>query len=261
MIVKFFFKKIYQESSEIGFSASSLAFSTLLSLVPFLVVTLAVFQNFGIFESIYPKVEGLIFESMKDATGVTITRYIRETISNVQFKTLGITGILLLLLSSLNLLKNIDVAFHRIWHIKMKKPFLKRTGLYWILLIATPFVLLGLSSIRNINLSQFVSHASEKQFLMFIYGTFVLWVLYVYIPEIKVSIISAAISASLAGASISFVQKSFLWAALKLFKQNKIYGSLATFPIFLIWLWVIWYIILSGVSLCAFLQQKIFKRP
>lgn len=258
---KFFFKKIHQESSEISFSASSLAFSTLLSLVPFLVVTLAVFQNFGIFETIYPKIESLIFESMKDATGITVTRYLRETISNVQVKTLSITGILFLIISSLNLLKNIDVAFHRIWHVKMKKPFLKRTGLYWILLIATPFVLLLLSSLRNIDIFQFAGQASEKQFLMFIYGTFILWVLYTYIPEIKVSVISAAISAGLASAAISVVQKSFLWAALKLFKQNKIYGSLATFPIFLIWLWVIWYIILSGVSLCAFLQQKIFKRP
>lgn len=258
---RFFFKKIQQESSEIGFSASSLAFSTLLSLVPFLVVTLSFFQNFGIFEGIYPKVEALIFESMKDATGITVTRYLRETISNVQFKTLGITGVLFLLISSLNLLKNIDVAFHRVWHVKMKKPFLKRTGMYWILLIATPFVLLLLSSLRNLDLSQFVSQASEKQFMMFIYGVFILWVLYTYIPEIKVSLISATIAACAASAGISVVQKSFLWVALKLFKQNKIYGSLATFPIFLIWLWVIWYIVLSGVSLCAFLQQKIFKRP
>ena len=258
---KFFFRKIYKESSEISFSASSLSFSTLLSLVPFLVVTLSVFQNFGIFGTIYPKIESLIFESMKEATGITVTRYLRETISNVQLKTLGITGILFLFFSSLNLLKNIDVAFHRIWHVEMKKPFLKRTGLYWILLIATPFVLLALSSLRTLDLSQFFSQASEKQFLMIIYGTFILWVLYVYIPEIKVSVIGAAISAALASAAISVVQKSFLWAALKIFKQNKIYGSLATFPIFLIWLWVIWYVILAGVSLCAFLQQKIFKRP
>jgi membrane protein len=258
---KFFFRKIHQESTEISFSASSLAFSSLLSIVPFLVVTLSMFQNFGIFETIYPKIEGLIFESMKDATGVTVTKYLRETISNVKFKTLGITGILLLVLSSLNLLKNIDVAFHRLWHVKMKKPFLKRTGLYWIILIATPFVLLIMSSLRNIDIFQFVGQSSEKQFLMFVYGMFILWVLYSYIPEIKVSIISAAISAGAASAAISVVQKSFLWAALALFKQNKIYGSLATFPIFLIWLWVIWYVILSGVSLCAFLQQKIFKRP
>ncbi len=258
---KFFLKKIHQESSEISFSASSLAFSTLLSLVPFLVVTLAVFQNFGIFETIYPKIESLIFESMKDATGITVTRYLRETIANVQYKTLSITGIIFLIFSSLNLLKNIDVAFHRIWHVKMKKPFLKRTGLYWIILIATPFVLLILSSLRNIDIFQFAGQTSDKKFLMFIYGTFILWILYTYIPEIKVSVLAAAISATLSSAAISVVQKSFLWAALKLFKQNKIYGSLATFPIFLIWLWVIWYIILSGVSLCAFLQQKIFKRP
>ncbi len=260
IMLKFFIKKLSEEFNEIRFSASSLAFSTLLSLIPFLIVTLSFFQSFGMFETIYPQVESLIFESMKEATGVTVTKYLKNTITNVHFSTLGWTGALFLVISSLGLLKNIDYAFNKIWHLKMKKSFWKRTGLYWTLLLSTPIVLLVLSTLKSIDYVNFLSHSSEKNFLFFIYGSFILWVLYTFIPQTKVNFICSLIAAVSASFCLSIVQKSFLWMAIRVFKQNKIYGSLVSFPIFLVWLLVIWYVILSGVSLCAFLQQKIFKR-
>jgi membrane protein len=261
-VVRFFFKKLADEFNEITFSAASLAYSTLFSLIPFLIVTLSFFQSFGVFDSMYPKIESLVFESMKEATGVTVTKYIRNTIANVQFKTVGWTGVIFLVISSISLLKSIDVAFHKLWHIKMKKSFWKRTGLYWTLLLGAPVVLLILSSLKSVDLFQLTSSGgkSGSDFLFFIYGSVILWVIYTFIPEIKVNFLCSAIAAVVASFCLAVVQDSFLWFALKLFKQNKIYGSLASFPIFLLWLLVIWYVILSGVSLCAFLQQKIFKR-
>lgn len=260
-MIKFFIKKLSEEFGEIRFSAASLAFSTLFSIIPFLVVTLSFFQSFGIFDSIYPQIEGLIFESMKEATGVTVTKYLKNTITNVHFNTIGWTGALLLVISSIGLLKNIDIAFHKVWHIKMKKSFWKRTGLYWTLLLSAPVVLLIFSTIKSADFFQLSgSNQPGNNFLFFIYGSMILWVMYTFIPEIKVNFICSAIAAVTASLSLAVVQNSFLWVAIRLFRHNKIYGSLATFPIFLLWLLVIWYVILSGVSLCAFLQQKIFKR-
>lgn len=260
-MLKFFFKKLLNESEEIRFSASSLAFSTLLSLVPFLIVILSFFQSFGVFDSIYPQIEGFIYETMKEATGITVTKYIKSTIGNVQISTLGVTGALLLLISSLGLLKNIDVAFHRVLHLKMRTPFLKRAGFYWTILLCAPILLLLITSLKSVELNQFFSQAADKKFLFFVGGVFILWIMYTFIPEIKMNFICSLISAGIASLFLSITQKSFLWASLKLFKQNKIYGSLASFPIFLVWLLVVWYIILAGLSFCAFLQHKIFKKP
>jgi membrane protein len=198
---------------------------------------------------------------MKDATGSTVTKYIRTTIGNVQFRTLGITGAIFLIITTIGLLQNIDVAFHRIWRIKMKTPFWKRTSLYWTILLAAPLMLILLSTLRSVDFSHLVSQTAGKQFLFFIYGVSILWVLYTFIPEIKVNYLCSFIAAISASFALSVVQKSFLWMAIILFKRNKIYGSLASFPIFLLWLLVIWYVILAGVSFCAFLQQKIFKIP
>ncbi len=84
--------------------------------------------------------------------------------------------------------------------------------------------------------------------------------LYKVIPDQKVKLLPALISAILASLALSAVQSSFLWFSLKLFKNNKIYGSLVSFPIFLVWLLVVWYVVLAGVAICAFLQQNVFKK-
>ncbi len=258
---KFFLKKLFEESAEVRFSASSLAFSTLLSLVPFLIVILTFFQSFGVFSDFYPQLESLIFNSLKEATGLTVSKYLRSTIGNFQFKTIGITGAIVLIVSSLSLLKNIDVAFHRILRLKMKTSFLKRTGFYWVILLCTPVMLWVITSLNAADTGQMFSQLGAKKFYFFIGGAFLLWVMYHFIPEIKMNYVATISSALLASLVLSLTQKSFLWLSVIIFRYNKIYGSLASFPIFLIWLMTVWYIILSGLSFCAFLQHKVMKRP
>lgn len=255
-----FLTKVGEEFGEIRFAAGSLAFSTLFALIPFLIVILAFFQAFGGLEQYYPQVENFLLSSLKEATGSTVTQYLKNTLNQVQAKTLGVTGLLFLLFSTIGLLRNIDVAFHKVWKIKIRKPFYSRMWLYSLILMSTPILLAAFIGLRSVDYLRVLSQSVEHQFLLSVWLTFFLWVLYTIIPDIKVSKIASLISSVAASAALSVIQGSFLWVSLKLFKQNKIYGSLASFPIFLLWLLVVWYVVLCGVSLCAFLQQKIFKR-
>lgn len=257
--LKNFFSKVGEEFSEIRFAASSLAFSTLFAMIPFLIVILAFFQAFGGLEQYYSQVENLLLSSLKEATGSTVTQYLKTTLNQVQAKTIGATGLFFLLFSTLGLFRNIDVAFHKIWKIKIRKPFYSRMWMYSLILMSTPILLAIFIGLRSVDYIQFISQSVEHQFLFSIWLTFFLWALYTIIPDTKVSKFAALISSVAASAALSAVQGSFLWVSLRLFKQNKIYGSLASFPIFLLWLLVVWYVVLCGVSLCAFLQQKIFK--
>jgi membrane protein len=259
--IKKFFLTLGEEFSDIRFAASSLAFSTLFALVPFLIVILAFFQAFGELEKLYPQVELFILTTLKTATGSTVTQYLKTTLSQVRAKTLGVTGLLFLFFSTFGLCRNIDIAFHKIWKIKIQKPFYSRMWLYSIFLICAPILLAIFIGLRSVNLINTVSQATEHKFLFSIWTALFLWALYSLIPSTKVNKIATLIPAVAVSIALSFVQGSFLWVSLKIFKQNKIYGSLASFPIFLLWLLVVWYILLCGVSLCAFLQQKIFKRP
>lgn len=260
LIKKIPLKKVFEEFAEIRLVASSLAYSSLLSIIPFLIIVLAGFQYIGGLEEFYPKIEALLFSYLKEATGATASKYIRGTLEQVDFRTLGISGGILLAWASIGLLRNIDYAINRLWKINITTALYKRLWLYTAILVAVPIGLalfIGMRSLFFINVG---IKSFEHQFLLSIWIWFFIFVLYKVIPRVKVNFVPALISSALTSLGLLVVQKSFLWISLKVFKQNKIYGSLASFPIFLIWLLVIWYVVLLGVVLCAFLQQNTFKR-
>lgn len=259
-MIEKFFTRLYEEINDIRFAASSLAFSTLLSIIPFLIIVLAVFQSVGGLEEFYPKIEGLLLSYLKEATGSTVTKYIKSSLQNVNASTLGISGGLFLLFTSLGLIRNIDFAFNKLWKIKISKPVYKRIWLHWIILLAAPITLAIFTGLKSISLFNETSKALEHQFLFSMWIALLLLLLYKMIPDVKVKWVPAIISSVLASLALSVVQSSFLWLSLKVFKNNKIYGSLASFPIFLVWLLVVWYVVLTGVAFCAFLQQKMLKK-
>lgn len=254
------FDRIYDELTDIRFAASSLAFSTLLSIIPFLIIVLAVFQSVGGLDVLYPKLEGVLLSYMKDATGSTVSRYIKTSLQSVNSSTVGISGVLLLLITTLGLIRNIDVAFNKIWKIKINKPAYKRILLHWLILLAAPLPLAVLSAIKSISYLNDANSNIENKLILFIWIASLLFLLYKVIPDIKVKASAAIVAALAASFALAGVQSSFLWLSLKVFKNNKIYGSLASFPIFLVWLLVVWYVVLGGVAICAFLQHKLPKK-
>ena len=259
-LIKKFSNKLGDEFDEIRFAAASLAFSTLFSIIPFLLVVLALFQSIGGLENYYPKAEALILDSLKDATGSTVTKYLKSTISQVQFSSVGFTGFLFLVVATLGLFKDIDLAFHHILKIQPKKTFLKRLWLHSVVLISLPVGMAAYVGLRSTKLIENFNSNTQQYVWITVMTALVLWFFFTAVPEIKIHKLSSFIAAVITSLAMTITQNSFLWFALKIFKQNKIYGSLASLPIFLLWLLVVWTIILSGVSLCAFLQQKIFKR-
>ena len=258
--IRTFLRKLSDEFAEIRFAAASLSYSTLFAVVPFLVVILAVFQSVGELEKIYPQVESLLMSYLKEATGNTVTQYLRTSVTKIQSRTLGYTGVIFLLFTTLGLFRNIDTAFHHLWRIKPRKPFLQRMWLHSIVLISLPALLAGFIGLRSVKIIEELSKTIHQQFLFGVVIGLALWILYAVIPDTKVSKRASLISACLAAIGIAAVQSSFLWISLKVFKQNKIYGSLASFPIFMLWLLVVWSIVLSGASLCAYLQAKYFRK-
>lgn len=255
-----FLRKLSDEFAEIRFAAASLSYSTLFATIPFLVVILAVFQSVGELEKLYPQVEGLLMSYLKEATGNTVTQYLRTSVTKIQSRTLGYTGVIFLLFTTVGLFRNIDTAFHHLWRIKPRKPFIKRMWLHSIVLVSLPVLLAGFIGLRSVKIIEQLGSTVHQQFLFALMSGLALWILYTVVPDTKVSKRASLISAGLAAIGIAVVQSSFLWISLKVFRQNKIYGSLASFPIFMLWLLVVWSIVLSGASLCAFLQQKYFRK-
>lgn len=250
------FNPIRDEFVEIRLLSTSLAFSSLLSLIPFLVLVLAGFQYIGGFENLYPKIEALVLSYLRDATGPSATRFIRRAISRIDYQALGISGGLFLFWTTIGLIRNMDYAFNRLWKVQSRLPFLKRLWLHSIILMAIPAGLAVFIGTKSFLLIDQGLKTLEHSSLLTLFMSLFMIILYKVIPATKVHWRPAVISGVFTGISFLVLQKSFLWVSLQVFKENKVYGTMASFPIFLVWLMVVWYVVLLGVSLCAFLQQR-----
>lgn len=259
-MIRKFIGSFYAEFAEIQFAAASIAYSTLLSIVPFLIVVLAIFQSGVGLEALYPKLEMIFTTYLKEATGTLAVNYIKTILAQVRPRTFGAAGIILLMFTSISLIRSVDTAFHRIWKIKMARPAIRRIWFYWFILLVTPVGLAVLVGLRSVTYFNRFNQNLESQFFISLWLTLFLWVLYTFIPHIKVKLAAALPAALLTSIALKLVQDSFIWASITIFRKNKIYGSLASFPIFLLWLLVVWCVILWGVSLCCFLQQRVLKK-
>lgn len=241
---------------EIQLVAASLSFSTLLSVVPFLSVILATFKFLGGDDILYSRVENLLLLYFKEAAGAQFTLIIKTAIRNIHAGSLGFVGAAFLVFTSFRLMHDMEFGIHRVWNQPNSRPLIKRFFIYFFLVLVLP-VFLAI----YVGFTTLVRMEFGKQYLP---GTAtgiatlvaILYLVYKYVPDLKVKAKSAFFSALMAAAGLWVVQSTFTWVTVKFFRINNIYGSFAAMPIFLIWVLTVWYVILGGVAICASTQRR-----
>ncbi|HPI39568.1 MAG TPA: YhjD/YihY/BrkB family envelope integrity protein, partial [Pseudobdellovibrionaceae bacterium] len=145
-------KDIYNQmkEGEVQLVAGSLAFSTILGIVPFIALILSIVQYLNGFESFYPKIENLILGVFKDAAGAEAIRVMKLSIRNIHVGTIGTTGALFLIVTSLRLLADMEYGINRVWNIKLKRSLIKRFFFYQLILVFVPFFLVSAFTVFKI---------------------------------------------------------------------------------------------------------------
>jgi membrane protein len=241
--------------SDIRLLASALAFATLISLVPLLAVSLSVFHSFGGFEFLLKKVEPFLLQNLIPASGADITAAIRTAVRRVHSGALGFWGIIGLLLASTKLFFDIERAVQKVWQLDPRKKFAGRLVIYWIVMFSVPVmiaIILGIAGSKDIWFYKKIPKWTIT-FLLLFSGLFAT---YKFMPAVKVVKKWAALSALGASSAILFLQISYVGITRELISYNKVYGSLASVPFFLLWLLVVWWIFLIGVGLTSSLQKR-----
>lgn len=255
------FKKIsrsiwsHLKASDLRWVAGSLAFSTVLALVPFLALTLTVFQLFGGLDFLVPKVQSLLLQYFQEAMGIEASNILKRIISQLKPKTLGLTSALFLLFASLRLLQDIEIGISRMWQIKLPRPLFRRILVPWLLFTAFTLLLAAYIGFRSLDFVQPVLKTGKGAF-DFIVLCLGLFLLYKYLPPVRVRALSALRAAAVAGVGVLALQSSFSILMKSFFFFSKIYGSLATIPLLLIWVLLLWYVILAGAALTAILDKS-----
>jgi membrane protein len=246
--------------------AGALSFTTLLALVPLTAVMFAIFSRFEIFEAWMTMAQEFIYRNFVPAAGGAVSGYLQKFAANAG--KLTIWGLLLLFLSSLMLMATIERVFNDIWHVPQTRKRLHRFLSYGALLVLGPMLIgITLSSTSYLVSLPLFSRDSTfgglKVFLLaaapMIFEWLAFWALYVVVPNYRVRLRHGLIGSLFATVSIEIAKHGFVFFVTNFASYKAIYGAVAALPVFLIWIYLSWTIILAGAVLTATLPE--WRRP
>jgi membrane protein len=246
--------------------SAALTFKVTFSLVPFLAVILAFFKGFGGLSSVADKVQDLIIKKGIGTLGDGIAEKFKEFIDNVNAAAIGVVGFVVLLYTSLSLLDTIEKTFNKIWGIKTPRALLRRFTVYWTILTVSPVALgatVAMKTFVESNrlytwLNQNVPFFGKAVLILtpFLFAWFFFTLVYVIIPNTRVKPLAAFTGAIVAGTLWNAMTGVYVWYNAKVLTNYTFYGSLGSIPIFLLWIYLSWIVVLFGAEI-AFAAQHV----
>ncbi|UCH52602.1 MAG: YihY family inner membrane protein [Pseudomonadota bacterium] len=239
-----------------------LSFTTLLALVPLTTVSVAVLSLFPVFAAWMETAQTFIYGNFVPAAGDAVSQYLQQFAANAG--QLTVWGLLFLIITALMLMATIEHAFNDIWHVAQPRKRVHRFLGYWAVLTLGP-ILIGLSIsvtsyLLSLPLVSGPAAPSGVRALILTLAPTVFEVLafvlmYVVIPNHRVRWGDALIGAIIAAALFEVAKRGFAWFVLSFATYRVIYGALAALPVFLIWIYLSWMVVLLGAVVTATLPE------
>ncbi len=233
--------------------AASLGYTSLLALVPLLAVIFGIVAAFPVFSEWSSQLQSFLFTNLIPAAGEQVEAHLSRFLESVSGLTLP--GTVTLILTALLLMFRIEVAFNRIWRVGRSRSLAGRVVIYWAVLTLAPILIGAAIAMSAQKLFGGVAAQFEQSPVLYrlaIFGVtcMVFALIFVLVPNRRVRFRDA-----LAGAFVSAVLFEAAKVGFVAYVSNAnytvIYGALATVPIFLFWLYIVWTVILLGASLAA----------
>ena len=233
--------------------AASLSFASLLALVPLLAVIFGIVAAFPVFSEWSNRLESLILHNLMPAAGEQVESYLATFLSSVSGLTLP--GTVTLILTALLLMFRIEVAFNRIWRVSRSRSFGARVVVYWAVLTLAPILMgaaVAMSAQKLLGgaMLQDVLHPVVYRIGIFLATWTIFALVFVLVPNRRVRFRDAVVGALLSAVFFEIAKLAFV-AYVTNANYAVIYGALATVPVFLFWLYLVWIVVLLGASLAA----------
>jgi membrane protein len=207
----------------------------------------------------------------------SIANQIFSYVDKTNFATLGTFGIVGILLSAVLILNQIETAMNSIWHVASGRSILRKVSDYLTLLVLTPISLnVALAAgavVENQSALQHIERIMPASWIQVIILKGVpvlllsatLYVLYLFFPNTNPKIRPTAIGALLAGILWFITQNIYISLQVGVAKYNTIYGSFASIPLFLSWMYLGWLFVLIGAQVAYaiehFASYSLLKKP
>ncbi len=248
--------------------AGSLTFTTVLALVPILTIALAIFTTFPLFNTFRASLEAYFVRNlMPQGIANTILGYLTQFSSKAT--RLSAVGAVALIVTAVMMMLMIDRVFNQIWRVKTTRPITQRILVYWAIVTLGP-LLIGAS----ITLTSYVFTATNgvlRSSIPFSGGvlyssisilltTVAFTLLYIVVPNRLVEWRDAVCGGLLAAIAFEVVKRLFAVFVVQVPTYTVVYGAVAAFPIFLVWIYLGWLITLGGAVVTAALPIVKYER-
>ena len=239
-------------------AAGSLTFTSLLSMVPFLAVSFALFTRFPLFSRFEAALEEHLLKSLLPAD---IARTVLTTLHQFAANASGLTwaGSLFLLLTAIAMLLTVENVFNQIWNVKRNRPFLKRVGLYLLILAVAPpalgVSLWATSYVLGVSMGWIGPLPPAARFVLDLGPVALAWAglacLFYFVPNTKVRRRDALAGGLIASVALELGKRGFAVYLLHMPTYKAVYGAFAVFPVFLLWVYFSWLVTLAAALVAA----------
>lgn len=241
--------------------ASSLTYTTLLSMVPLVVIALTVIAAFPAFTELMTQLKiFLLMHMVPEVAGTIITVYMPQFSAKAAHLTAA--GIAALAVTALMLMLTIEHAFNLIWRVRTPRPLLQRFLTYWVVLTLGPLSIGASLSLTSYLVSYSLGYVTFipalgvvlLKVVPILITTLVFSLLYLAVPNRHVPIKHALAGGLVAAVALALMNRAFTAYILHFSSYALVYGAFASLPVFLIWIYLSWLVIVAGAVVAASLS-------
>lgn len=237
--------------------AAALSFTTLLGVVPLFTVAFAYVAPYSMFEHWQEVLEPVLLKFLLPGSSASARQYLAEfTAKTASLKGIGTT---IVVLTAVLLIAQVEREINAIWGVYEARSLPRRIIVYALGFVAVP-ALIGAAvyatswlidtSVAAVPLASVALPYVARPFSLAI-GTALLTLAYKLVPARQVPLRAAFIGGLLAAVAFEGAKFGFAFYITNVRTYEIVYGALAALPLFLIWIYVCWIILLVGAAVAA----------
>lgn len=233
--------------------AAGLSYTSLLAVVPLSAIAFSMLTAFPVFEGVHERLQNAVFTNFLPSSAVALSGYLDQFITNTT--SLSAIGIIALGATAILLLGTIESDFNAIFRVRRPRPLIPRLLVFWGMITLGP-LLLGAS----FSLTTYLYIATEWMGLDLDSGLFgiagrliptaliifSLTFFFMVIPNKQINFRSAIVGGTISGILFVLLRSVFGWYVITFPTYQNVYGTLSVVPIFLIWMYLSWSVVLLG---------------
>lgn len=236
--------------------AGSLAFTTMLALVPLATLAFGLVSSVEGVGMLVDRARGFILESFVPGVSSTIDAQLDIFIDNaaslpaIMLPVLGLSAILLLI--------EIEAAFADVWRQEKRPSWRRRILMVPGILMAMPLLaaVSGWAATSVLDRADIIVGPVLVHSITPVIGFLTFLLMYLVFPRPRPPIAAAATGALVAASLLHLAKQGFGWYVTASPVQNVIYGALAAIPLLQLWLFILWVVVLLGASVAAEMTDR-----